>query len=170
METERITARRTAVSGPLLLSLALVLVGLLVLRGSVIFGVIFLAVFGAFLLYAVVEVLVPVSVLLTPTGLRVKTLLRSHEYAWDDTDDFHVWTEARRAVVAFGYRGDGKGALSEADSRRAQADRALPALPGVPADELLVRIEGYRARLNAPPEPPPGPTSRPRPRPRPSPR
>jgi hypothetical protein len=166
METERVTAHRTALSGPLLLSVALVVVGLLVLRGSVVFGVIFLAVFGAFLLYAVAEALVPAAVELTPTALRARTLLGRRAYAWDDCHDFHVWTEGRRAVVVFGYRGAAKGALSDADARRAQADRALPALQGVPAEDLLGRIEDFRTRLSAPPAPAP----RPKPSPRPSPR
>lgn len=175
METERITAHRTALSGPLLLSLALVVVGLAVLRGSLVFGVIFLVVFGAFLLFAVAEALVPPSVYLSDTSVRVRTLLGSREYAWTDCHDFHVWTEGRRAVVAFGYRGTTKGALSDADARRAQADRALPALPGVHADVLLARIEDYGRRLAASHEPPPQvrqPSPRPttRPRPRPSPR
>lgn len=169
METERVTAHRTLLSGPLLLSLALVLVGLLVLRGSLVFGVIFLAVFGAFLLYALAEVLVPAAVDLTPGGLQVRTLVGRRSYAWDDCHDFHVWTEGRREVVVFGYRGTTKGALSDADGRRAQADRALPALSGVPAEDLLARIASYRTPLTAPAAAT-APAPRPRPRPRPSPR
>lgn len=164
MATERIRARRTILSGPLLLSLALVLVGLLVLRGSVVFGVIWLAVFAAFFLFALAEALVPASVLLSEPALQARTLAGRRSYAWADCHDFHVWTESRRAVVVFGYRGTARGALSDADARRAQADRALPVLRGVAADVLLDRIEDYVRRREEPAPPPP------RRRPRPSPR
>ncbi|MGH3743262.1 MAG: hypothetical protein ACRDTP_00195 [Mycobacteriales bacterium] len=172
MGAERIRGRRTVLSGPPLLSLVLVLVGLLVLRGSVVFGTIWLAVFGSFFLFALVESLVPASVVLAPAGVQARTLAGRRTYSWADCHDFHVWTEGRRSVVVFGYRGRARGALSDADARRAQADRALPPLAGVSADVLLARIEDYARRLTAP-EPPParsaGPSERPTPRPRPRP-
>lgn len=167
---ERISAHRAVLTGPLSLSLALVIVGLLILRSALLFGVVWVAVFGAFLLFALVEGLVPASVVLTPAGLVARTPFTTRAYAWADCHDFHVWTEGRRELVAFGYRGTARGGLSEADARRAQADRALPALRGVAADDLLARIEDYRARLAAPPVARPRPSPKPRPRPRPSPR
>ena len=184
MTAERVAAQRTAASGPLLLSLALVVIGLLVLRASLVFGLLFLVIFGAFLLYALAELAVPPAVVLSPAGIETRTLVAVRRFGWGECSDFHVWREGRRSVVAFGYRGTVRGGLSERDARRAQADRALPALPGVSGEALLERIEGYRARLAAPPgprqpslppaaadHPPPSPT-RPRPsptRPRPSP-
>lgn len=177
MPRERVTARRTAVSGPLVLSLALVVIGLLVLRASLVFGLLFLVVFGAFLLYALAELVVPPSVVLSPAGVEARTLVVVRRFGWAECSDFHVWREGRRSVVAFGYRGTGRGGLSERDARRAQADRALPALPGVSGEVLLERIEDYRRRLSSPPvptepSPPPAAADRPRPsptRPRPSP-
>lgn len=169
MDAVTVRGRRTVLTRPLLLSLVLVLVGLLVLRGSVGFGVVWLAVFGAFFLVALVDALVPPTVVLSGRGVQVRALSGSRSYDWADCHDFHVWTEGRRAVVVFGYRGTTKGALSDADARRAQADRALPMLRGVPADALLERIEDVLRRPSTP-APPSEPRPRPRPSPRPSPR
>jgi hypothetical protein len=145
MPTDVVHARRTSLAGPLLLPLVLGLVGVVILvRGSVVFGAAWVAIFGVFLVIGLVQVVIPPTIELTPTGIRGRTTLSSRTYAWDDCTDFHVWNAGRRSMVAFGYHGSEGGALSDRDGRSAQADRALPNLPGVPGDEVLDRINAYR--------------------------
>lgn len=143
---EVIAARRSALAAPLVLPVVLALVGVVILlHGSVPFGAVWTAVFGIFLVIGMTQVAMPPSIELTPAGIRARTTLSSRMFAWEDCTDFHVWTVGRRSMVAFGYAGHERGALSDRDARSAQADRALPNLAGVPGREVLDRIEAYRA-------------------------
>lgn len=160
MPSERVSAQRLTLLPLVLSPLPFLGIGVWVLEASLVFGVLFLAVFGAFLLYALAELVLPPAVVLSPAGIEARTLGTVRRFGWAECSDFHVWREGRRSVVAFGYGGSGRGRLSERDARRAQADRALPPLPGVSGEALLARIEDYRRRLTAPsvpaePSPPP---------------
>jgi len=144
---ETITARRLSLSGVLVLPVVLVALGIWILTAQRVLGAVWLAASAALLLVALGQVLVPPRVALAPDGLHVRTGGRSRTYAWVDCVDFHVWQQGRRSSVAFAYAGHEGGELSDADARRAQADRALPALAGIDGADVLARIEAYRQGL-----------------------